>query len=139
MNTPTKSEITVGGLRFTETNPDAMVRGQALCRYKQTRTAAILTFSAALIAQRPELADLKRVQVFTTDHKCPRIVLLPCGEDEGTAFLTDGKKQQTPRRKIQGRFLARLRAYAQIDFRLEPITEPRAGWLLTPTASQAKA
>lgn len=110
--------------------------GAPSARFTQPKSGAILSFNAAQLDAAPGLAAADRVEVFFADSTKPMIALFPCAEGEGAALLRDGSDNK--RRKLKGAVLTRLAPYARVDFRVEPIEQPRKGWLLTATSSERK-
>lgn len=139
MNSP--DQLTIGNVRFTAIDPARGVRGKSTAQFINTRVPT-LSFSAAKVAEFPAMGTTARVKLFAaeaTRNQAPAIAIFPCVAGVGTAFLNDGKTKGGPRRKIQGKALSILSAYRRVEFRVEAITSPGAGWLLTPTASERKA
>lgn len=135
------TDLIIGNIRFTAAAPARGVRGKSTAQFTNKRVAT-LSFSAAKVAEFPTMATTARVELFVAEagrNQTPALALFPCADGVGTAFLNDGKTKGGVRRKIQGKALAHLAAYQRVEFRVEALSSPRAGWLLTPTASERKA
>lgn len=136
---PQADALIIGTIKFTEAIPPA-VRGAPSIRFTKGGKYGSIALNAAAMAQLPELAPVDHLRVYVAEGSKPAVALFPAAEGQGVRFfLEGGAGKKAGRKKISGKTLVRLDAYARIEFRAEAIESPRKGWVLHPISSERAA
>jgi hypothetical protein len=129
---PVAEQLMVGTTKFTALAAPE-VRGTPIARFtcasgKPSKGA--LRFNAPLCLERPELLQIQRAKIFLAEDR-PAILVVPA--TDGARF----HKGKSGDIKACGSVFAVLgKLYQRIDYRLEKVSSPRAGWLLHPRTSE---
>lgn len=138
-NTPeVKQTIELGGIKFTEGRANVRSGGAAARFLGREKGPSEISLNADLLADFPDLVACERVRVYVAEGPKPIVLLLPAKAGEGVRLVDNGSKAQRPRKVIKGTVLRALSAYRAIQFRIERIKSPVAGWQLVPVTSEKK-